>query len=137
MVNNKQIRSNRYFSEDLRRDVVKKIERNELSIAGASREYEVSSTSIYKWMYRYSLHLKKGIRTVMEKKSHSERIKILLEKIEALERAVGQKQMEIDILNKTLELGNEEVGFDIRKKFGGKSSSGIKTSKRNTDTKQK
>ena len=91
MVNNKQIRSNRYFSEDLRRDVVKKIERNELSIAGASREYEVSSTSIYKWMYRYSLHLKKGIRTVMEKKSHSERIKILLEKIEALERAVGQK----------------------------------------------
>ena len=40
---------------------------------------------------------------MVEKKSHTERIKTLQEKIEALERAVGQKQMEIDILNKTLE----------------------------------
>ena len=137
MINKRQTQNSRYFSEELRREIVKKIEKNELTVTGASREYEVSGTSIYKWMYRYSLHLKKGIRLVMEKKSHNERIKSLQEKIEALERAVGQKQMVIDILNKTLEFGSEEVGFDIKKKFGGKSSSGIKTSKRSRDIKQK
>jgi transposase len=135
-VSKRESRNSRYFSEELRRDIVKKIEQNELTVIGASREYEVSGTSIYKWMYRYSLHLKKGIRLVMEKKSHGERIKSLQEKIEALERAVGQKQMEIDILNKTLEFGSQDVGFDIKKKFGGKSSSGTKTTKKNTNTKQ-
>ncbi len=137
MINKRQIQKRRYFSEELRREIVKKIEKSELTVTGASREYEVSGTAIYKWMYRYSLHLKKGIRLVMEKKSHTERIKSLQEKIQALECAVGQKQMVIDILNKTLEFGSEEVGFDIKKKFGGKSSSGSKTTKRNRDTKQK
>lgn len=137
MINKRQIQKRRYFSEELRREIVKKIEKNELTVTIASREYEVSNTAIYKWMYRYSLHLKKGIRFVMEKKSHTELIKSLQEKIQALECAVGQKQMVIDILNKTLEFGSEEVGFDIKKKFGGKSSSGTKTSKKNRDTKQK
>jgi transposase-like protein len=137
MINKRQIQKRRYFSEELRREIVKKIEKNELTVTGASREYEVSNTAIYKWMYRYSLHLRKGIRLVMEKKSHTELIKSLQEKIHTLECAVGQKQMVIDILNKTLEFGSEEVGFDIKKKFGGKSSSGTKTSKKNRDTKQK
>ena len=132
----KILRSNRYFSEELRREIVKKVEDNQLNVTEASREYSVSCSAIYKWIYRYSLHLKKGIRLVMEKKSHGERIKSLQEKVEALERAVGQKQMEIDILNKTLEFGSEEIGFDIKKKFGGKSFSGIKITKKSIHTKR-
>lgn len=137
MVNKKQIRTTRYFSEELRRQIVKQIENNEISVRGASREYEVSPAAIYKWMYRYSLHLKKGIRLIMEKKSQGERIKSLQERIEALERAVGQKQMEIDVLQKILELGSDAVGFDIKKKYSGKSFSGSRTTNGNTDTKEK
>lgn len=65
MENKKQKRTLRYFSEELRREIVKKIERKDLTISSASREYEVSQTSLYRWIYRYSLHLKKGIRLVM------------------------------------------------------------------------
>ena len=137
MEKKKQVRIRRYFSEELRREIVKKIERKDLSISGASREYEVSDTSIYRWIYRYSLHLKKGIRLVMEKNSHGERIKVLQNRLATLEQAVGQKQMEIDILNKMLEFGSEDVGFDIKKKFGGKCSSGTKTTKKSTSTKGK
>jgi transposase-like protein len=137
MEKKKQVRTRRYFSEELRREIVKKIEGKELTIAGASREYEVSDTSLYNWVYRYSLHLKKGIRLVMEKNSHSERIKVLQARLASLEQAVGQKQMEIDILNKMLEFGSEDVGFDIKKKFGGKFSSGIKTTKKSITTKGK
>jgi len=137
MVYQLQRTRNRYFSEELRREVVAKIERKELSIAQASREYQISAKSIYNWIYRYSVYLKKGIRVVMEKKSQGEKIKSLEERIKELERAVGQKQMEIDILNKVLEFGKDEVGFDIKKKFVGKSSSGSKTTKKNTGTKGK
>jgi len=132
-----QLRTRRYFSDELRREIVKKIERKDLTISGASREYEVSDTSLYRWIYRYSLHLKKGIRLVMEKNSHGEQIKLLKDRLAAMEQVVGQKQMEIDILNKMLEFGSEDVGFDIKKKFGGKSSSGTKTTKGSTSTKQK
>ncbi len=137
MVIKRSQREVRYFSEELRREIVKKIERNELSVSAACREYEVSGTTVYKWIYRYSLHLKKGIKQVVEKRSQNERIKSLNERIEALERAVGQKQMEIDILNKMLSIGSEDVGYDIKKKFGGKLSSGTKTSKNSTTTKGK
>ena len=137
MVYQLQRTRNRYFSEELRREVVAKIERKELSIAQASREYQISVKSIYNWIYRYSVYLKKGIRVVMEKKSQGEKIKSLEERIKELERAVGQKQMEIDILNKVLEFGKDEAGFDIKKKFVGKSSSGSKTTKKNTGTKGK
>jgi transposase len=137
MVYRLQSKRTRYFSEEVRREVVKKIESHQLSIAQASREYEVSPTSIYKWMYRYSLYLKKGIRVVMEKKSRANQIQSLQDRISELERAVGQKQMEIDILNKTLEFGSEEAGFDIKKKFDGKSYSGTKTKQKHIHTKGK
>ena len=137
MAYHQQTTRSRYFSEEIRREVVKKIENNRLTIAQASREYSVSATAIYKWMYQYSLYLKKGIRIVMEKKSQTEKVKTLQERIEELERAVGKKQMEIDILNKVIDFGSEDVGYDIKKKFGGKSSSGTKTTKKNTGTKRK
>jgi len=34
-----------------------------------------------------------------------------------LERIIGQKQLQIDYLEKIIELGSEEVGIDIKKKY--------------------
>ena len=133
----KEIRLTRYFSEEVKREVVKKIERNEISVSLACREYEVSSASIYNWMYRYSLHLKKGNRLIVEKDSQSEsRLngKELRKYVANLERIVGQKQMEIDILSKVVEFGSEEIGFDLKKKYNGKLSNGTGTINDNTTT---
>lgn len=130
----KQLRPFRYFSEEIKREVVKKIEHNELNIVQASREYEVSSTSLYRWLYRYSQYLKKGYRLIVEKKSFMEEKEQMRQRIAELERVIGQKQLEIDILNKTLELGSSEAGFDIKKKCSGKLSIGIVSTKGNTAT---
>lgn len=130
----RQLRIFRYFSEDIRREVVKKIESNKVSIAQAKREYEVSATSIYRWIYHYSQYLKKGYRLIVEKKSHTERMEQMRQHIAELERVVGQKQLEIDILNKTLEIGSREAGFDIKKKCSGKLSTGIVFTKGNMAT---
>ena len=113
---------NRKFSEELKKQVVKDIENGLKNISGVSREYEVSRTAIYKWIYKYSNYLKKGQKLVVEKNSKSEKIKNLEKRIKELERIVGLKQMEIDFKEKMLELGSKEVGFDIKKKYGSKAS---------------
>ena len=140
MVNHKQKRTKktlrvfRYFSEEVRREVVKKIEQCELSITQATREYEVSTTAIYRWLNRYSRYLKSGYRLIVEKKSNTEQKEQMRQRIAELERVIGQKQLEIDILNKTLELGSREAGFDIKKKCSVKLSVGIVSTNGNTAT---
>jgi len=39
----------------------------------------------------------------------------LQKRVAELERVVGQKQLEIDFLNKLLEIGSSELGFDLKK----------------------
>ena len=48
----------------------------------------------------------------------------LLQRVADLERIIGQKQMEIDFLGKLLELGSEELGFDLKKNFSTRLSNG-------------
>jgi len=56
----------------------------------------------------------------MESESH--KTNHLLNKVAELERIVGQKQLNIDVLEKTLSVASEELGYDIKKKYGPKSS---------------
>jgi hypothetical protein len=48
--------------------------------------------------------------------SESTKTKKLLERNAELERFIGQKQLEIEYLQKTIELASEEVGYDLKKK---------------------
>ena len=41
-----------------------------------------------------------------------------------LERIVGQKQLEIDFLNKLMEVGSQELGYDLKKSFSNPPSNG-------------
>ena len=45
----------RRFSESIKKQVVKDIELGNCTVLAASRELMVSATSIYKWIYKYSL----------------------------------------------------------------------------------
>lgn len=120
----KSLKLRRIFSVDLKRDIVNQIEHEGLGIAAASREYSVDPASIYNWLNKFSRNLKKGQVIVVEKESEQRKSQELRAKIAELERIIGQKQMEIDFLNKVIEIGSEEVKVDIKKKFGGKLSTG-------------
>jgi hypothetical protein len=56
-------------------------------------------------------------------------------RIAGLERIVGQKQLEIDFLNKLLELGSSELGFDLKKSFNTPPSNGTESTKGSTSSK--
>lgn len=114
----------RYFSEEFKRQKVREIERNQVSIGELAKEYQVSRTSIYRWLFKYSKMIKKAERQVVERKSDTRKIQELKERIKELERAVGQKQLLIEFQQKMIDLAEETYDVDIKKKLSSKLSSG-------------
>lgn len=110
-----EFRQRRVFSEDLRRKIVTDIGSKLFTVLEASRVYGVSQQSIYRWVYRYSPGLAPGTTQVVQMDSEAENRKNQLERIAELERALGQKQMEIDYLHKIIESASNEFGVDLKK----------------------
>ena len=106
----------RVFELDLKLELVKQIEGGKLSLREVSKIYGVSETSIRKWLYKYSDLYKKQTRVIVEKKSISKKNQELQDRIKELERALGQKQMRVDYLEKLMEITSEQLGEDLEKK---------------------
>jgi len=126
---------NKYFSTDFKKKRVRELENNLLSISDICKTYNVSRTSVYRWIYKYSSMAKKQVKQVIETKSDTKKIQLLEERIKELERALGQKQMLIDVKDKMIEIAEETYDIDIKKKLASKASSGSGTTGTNTDTK--
>jgi transposase len=127
-------RPNRYFSEELKRQKVKDLERNLVTISELCREYRVSRTSVYRWIYQYSVNRKKQERQIVERMSDTRKIKELQDRIKELERIVGQKQLLIDFKDKMIEIAEDMYQVDIKKKLGSPPSSGIGKAGKSTHT---
>ena len=114
----------RYFGEKFKKDIVKKIERNEFSVSEVSNLYDVSKTSVYNWVYQYSKLYQKGYVQIIEPMSSSKKLKDLQLRIKALEQIVGQKQIKLEYLEKLIEIAEKDYDIDIVKKKGLRPSSG-------------
>ena len=117
-------RQNRYFSNDIKKKIVRDLERNFNSVGDVSKTYQVSRTSVYRWIFKYSSMAKKAHKQVVEPKSDTQRIKMLEERIKELERIVGQKQLLLEFKDKMIEIAEATYNVDIKKKVGSKLSSG-------------
>lgn len=126
---------NRYFSEDFKRSKIKELERNLVSISDICKTYSVSRTSVYRWIYKYSIMAKKNVKQIVEAKSDTKKIRMLEERIKELERIVGQKQLLIEFKDKMIEIAETTYGVDIKKKVGSKLSSGTITIDKSTGKK--
>ena len=120
-------RRRRSFSEDFKRQKVVEIDRKQITISEVCKQYEVSATSVNRWMKNFSVNYMKGVKTIVEAQSDTRKIIDLQAKIAELERSVGQKQLLIDFQNKMIELAEQTYGVDIKKKLESKPSSGIGT----------
>src|SRR3954453_2466123 len=119
-----EIRQPRYFSEQFKRAKVKELVEKRLTIKQLCQLYNVSKVAVYKWLYKYSPHHQQKTTLVVQMESEALKTQQLLQRIAELERAVGQKQLEIEFLNKLLELGSEELGFDLKKNYSARPSNG-------------
>jgi transposase len=125
----KALKQKRVFSEEVRKQVVRDIERGKCTVLQAAREVQVNPQSIYNWLYKYSLHLQKERILVVQSKSESYKSKELEKRIAELEAALGRKQMEIDLLNKILELVGKDQNMDLKKNILKRLSSGSDSKK--------
>jgi hypothetical protein len=69
------------------------------------------------WLNKYSRHLQSGKSLVIQIESEQYRSKELEKKVAELEAAVGRKQIEIDFLNKLIEIVGDELKVDLKKNF--------------------
>jgi len=122
----------RNFSDEFKKKKVRELEKGIASIADICRTYAVSRTSVYKWIYKYSVMAKKQVKQVVEAKSDTQKIKALQERIKELERIVGQKQLLIEFKDKMIEIAESDYGVDIKKKVGSKLSSGTTSTGKST-----
>ena len=127
--NLKNIKKIRIYSEEFKRTIVKDFESGEFSILQLAKLHGISNVSIYKWIYKYSSFNEKGVRVVEMKNSSTKKMKDLEARIKELEGIVGCKQIEIDYLNKMIDIANDELNIDIKKKLNTSQSTGSKATK--------
>lgn len=124
-----QINSRRVFSEEFRKALVSDFESGKLSVGELSEIHSISSSIIYRWIYRYSSYQKRNIKVVEMADSSTYKVKELQKRIADLERALGQKQFTIDFLEKMIELARQQYGIDIKKNSDTPPSAGSSNTK--------
>lgn len=129
-----EVRERRIFSEELKKKIVKDLVSKRTTIRSIMSEHQVSNNTVYRWLYQYSVHHEQRCTLVVQMKSEEIKSNELRQRIADLERIVGQKQLEIDFLNKLLEIGSNELGFDLKKSFSSPPSSGTGSTSAGTDT---
>jgi transposase len=126
----KVIRKHRRYSEEFKRTIVKEFESGSFSVIQLEKLYKIANPLIYSWIYKYSTFNDKSVRIIEMKESSTNKIKELEDKIKELERAVGQKQLYIDYMEKMMEIAKDELEIDIKKNFGTPPSDGFDKTKK-------
>ena len=122
-----KIRALRHFSEAFKRSKVDELEKGLVTVKQVVDLYGVTKTSVYRWIYSYSIHHQQGTRQVVEMESEGKKTENLLRRQAELERILGQKQLKIDYLEKLIELASEEYKTDLKKTFNTRPSLGLET----------
>lgn len=116
-------RQRRIFSESFKMEKVRGIESGQVRICEIMRQYEVSNTSVYKWIKKYGSKPEQLEKLIVESKSDTKELLELKKKLAELERIIGQKQILIDFKDKMIELAEQEYGIDIKKNYSTRPSS--------------
>lgn len=129
-----QVKERRIFSEDVKKRAIKDLTSRRTTIKALMAEHQISGNTVYRWLYQYSPYHEQKCTLVVQMKSEATKNSELQQRVAELERIVGQKQLEIDFLNKLLEVGSGELGFDLKKSFSSAPSNGTAGAKDSTDT---
>jgi transposase-like protein len=129
-----QIRERRIFSEEIKKRAIKDLTGKRTTIKALMNEHQVCRQTVYTWLYKYSPYHEQKCTLVVQMESEELKNSELRQRLAELERIVGQKQLEIDFLNKLLEIGSGELGFDLKKSFSPPPLNGTGSAKGSTGT---
>lgn len=110
-------RRRRSFSDSFKLNKVKEIERGISKVSDICKQYEVSDSSVYRWIEKFGSMKNKKERIIVETDSDTKQLLELKKRVAELERIVGQKQIVIDFKDKMIEIAEETYGVGIKKKL--------------------
>lgn len=110
-------RRRRNFSDSFKIKKVREIETGKTKVSELCRQYEVSSTNVYRWLNKFGTMKDKKERLIVEIDSDTKQLIELKKKVAELEQIIGQKQILIDFKDKMIDLAEEVYGVDIKKKY--------------------
>jgi transposase len=110
-----KIQIRRAFSEEFKRARVEDYEKGRFTATEIAKLYHLGVSQVYHWVRKYSHYPQHQIRIVEMADSNNNKIKAYQEKIRQLEQAVGQKQIQIDLLEQIISLAGEKFGVDLKK----------------------
>lgn len=116
-------RQRRHFSVNFKKSKIREIEAGISRISDICKEYEVSTTSVYKWVEKYGTMQDKPEKLIIEDQSDTKELLMLRKKIAELEQVIGQKQVLLDFKDKMIDLAEGHYKVDIKKKFSTRQSS--------------
>lgn len=123
----------RYFSEAFKKEKIDEILSKKTTVKELSLLYEIKPPVIYRWLHKYSKIKLSGIKVHYEMETEEQKTLFYKDKVAELERIVGIKQIEIDFLNKLIEIASSELNVDIKKNFSTYQSNGSEITKKKKD----
>lgn len=124
------LRKHRQYSDEFKKQIVADYESGEFSVKQLERLHGISYQSIYNWIYKFSNFNEKGFRVVEMKDSSNKKMQELEARNKELEAALGRKQIQLDYLEKMVELAKSELNIDIKKNYSTPQSTGLGKTKK-------
>lgn len=125
MKNGKKIIIRRTFSKDFKRKIVNEFESGNFTVLQLSRLHNIHFQCIYHWIRKYASGVQPKSVVVEMKQSSTQKLKALEKRVKELERIVGQKQINIDFLEKIIDLSNKHYKTDLKKNFNTQRYNGL------------
>lgn len=108
------------YSNAFKQKVIKEIEDGLISIAEASRIYDISVGGIYKWLRSFGKDHLIGKVVWVQKRDEVDKIKKLEAGKRQLEAALAKANLDVFCLESLIEVAEETYGIDIKKNSGSK-----------------
>ena len=127
-------RMRRNFSDSFKIQKVRELETGKIKISELCKQYEVTSTNVYRWLNKFGTMKGKAERLIVETDSDTKQLLGLKKKVAELEQIIGQKQIMLDFKDKMIDLAEEAYGVDIKKKYSTQQSDISGSTESNTDS---
>lgn len=124
------LRKRRAYATAFKKAIVHDYESGRCSVQQLSRLHGIASQSIYNWIHRFSLLNEQGTRLVEYTDSSQEKLRHLERQVADLQRSLGQKQVQLELHEKLIEVAGQELGMDLKKSFSTLPSHGSTTTRR-------
>ena len=110
------------YSMAFKQKAISEIETGKYSLREASKIYNVSEVSLYKWLRQFGKNHLIGKIVRVEMKGEADRIKQLEAEKKELESALAKAHLKIITLESTMEVAEEIYKIDLKKNVGTKAS---------------